>query len=129
MTTQDLDVYTFFSNDTNTGEHKLFAEGGSKGYVAHIDGTLAFVKAWTDIPPEQRAPGEAEIEMYTDPSGTYVEIEDQGPYATVAAGARAEWQVRWSVSTLASSVSPSASVADTATRQTLEQTADNMAQP
>jgi hypothetical protein len=50
------------------------------------DGVLFFV-----------APAEAEIQAYANPGKTFVEIEEQGAYTTLAPGASVSWTVRWSV--------------------------------
>ena len=42
-----------------------------------------------------QAPGEAEIEVYANPR--YVELEAQGPYATIAPAASVSWTVVWLV--------------------------------
>jgi hypothetical protein len=75
-----------------TGEHKLFADG-RRGWIAHVAGTLVFVKAFADIPLGSAAPGEAEIEIYATPK--YVEVEQQGAYQAIAPGERLAWRVRW----------------------------------
>ena len=115
---QDQDGYTFVSDAAAGTDQKLFADGGAKGYLAHLTQDLLFVKAWADVPSASRAPGEAEVEIYAQGAGTYVELENQGPYAPIAPGGRATWQVRWSLSRLASA---------TTARQALEQAADAMA--
>ncbi len=43
-----------------TNEQKVFADG-SEGWIAHVDGNLLLVKAFSDTPAAQAAPGEAEI--------------------------------------------------------------------
>jgi hypothetical protein len=75
-------------------DQKVFADG-HEGWIAHVDGNLLLVKAFPDTPLAQAAPGEAEIELYTDAGRTYVEVENQGAYASIAPGATATWKVRW----------------------------------
>jgi hypothetical protein len=65
-----------------------------------------FVKVWDDVPREKQAPGEAEVELYVDKTGTFVEIEQQGPYEELAAGASLVWTVSWLIDRLDSGVLP-----------------------
>jgi len=78
--------------ETRTG--KLFADG-EEGWLAHVDGDLLFVKVFPPVPAERQAPGEAEVEIYVDASGAFVEVEQQGPYEEVAPGASLGWQCYW----------------------------------
>lgn len=86
---------TWFHHDpsvlSDAGE-KSTADGAG-GFVAHASGGLLFLKSFTDVPPELQAPGEGEIEIYAN--NRYVEIEVQGPYARIDAGASASWRVTW----------------------------------
>jgi hypothetical protein len=78
----------------NARTGKLFADG-EEGWLAHVDGELLFVKVFPPVPLEQQAPGEAEIELYIDPKGVFVEVEQQGPYGSIAPGESAAWQCQW----------------------------------
>ena len=73
---------------------KGFADG-SEGWLAHVDGDLLFVKVFADVPRQAQAPKEAEIEIYVDGAGRFVEVEQQGAYAELAPGASSSWPVRW----------------------------------
>jgi hypothetical protein len=75
-------------------DQKVFADG-REGWIAHVAGDLLLVKAFADTTPAQAAPGESEIELYTDPGRTYVEVENQGAYANVEPGKSTVWPVRW----------------------------------
>ena len=71
---------------------KAFADG--TGWLAQVTpDRLLLVQSYTDIAATDAAPGEAEIEVFTN--GDYVEIEDQGALTTVAPGATLTWTVRW----------------------------------
>lgn len=102
-----LDSYTFFADDAatfadaSTMQGKFCADGGPKGYEAHLAGSQLLVQAWQDVPAAQNVPGEGEDEFYTDPSLTYEELENQGTYLPVAGGASSTWTVRWSLSEIA----------------------------
>jgi hypothetical protein len=73
---------------------KLFADG-EEGWLAHVDGDLLFVKVFPPVPAEQQAPGESEVEIYVDPGGAFVEVEQQGPYEELAPGASLSWRCHW----------------------------------
>jgi uncharacterized protein DUF4380 len=79
-----------------TDHQKLFAEG-REGWLAHVDGDALLVKTFAVVPRDAQAPGEAQIEIYATPAHTYVEIEAQGPYESIAPGAALSWRVVWLV--------------------------------
>jgi hypothetical protein len=86
----------WFPYDAGTiaADQKVFADG-HEGWIAHVAGDLLLVKAFTDIPAEKAAPGEAEIEIYTDAGHSYIEVENQGACVSLAPGASLSWTVRW----------------------------------
>jgi len=86
----------WFAHDPQKNERKgkLFADG-DEGWIAHIDGDLLFVKVFPPVPREKQAPGEAEVEIYVDPAGGFVEVEQQGPYGSIEPGQAARWQCHW----------------------------------
>jgi hypothetical protein len=86
-----------------TDHQKLFADG-REGWLAHIDGDAVLVKTFAIVPRAAQAPGEAQIEIYANPSLAYVEIEAQGPYETIAPGAALSWRVVWLVRRLPSDI-------------------------
>ena len=86
-----------------TDHQKLFADG-REGWLAHVDGDAVLVKTFAIVPRAAQAPGEAQIEIYANPSLTYIEIEAQGPYETIAPGAALSWRVVWLVRRLPAEV-------------------------
>ncbi|HSY24511.1 MAG TPA: hypothetical protein VK841_20430 [Polyangiaceae bacterium] len=74
---------------------------GRDGYLAHAGNGLLLVKTFADLPPEMQAPGEGEVEVYGN--NRYVEVEAQGPYASIEPGAVLEWTLRWYLVPLAAS--------------------------
>jgi hypothetical protein len=86
-----------------TDHQKLFADG-REGWLAHIEGDAVLVKTFAIVPRAAQAPGEAQIEIYANPSLAYVEIEAQGPYETIAPGAALSWRVVWLVRRLPSDI-------------------------
>jgi len=91
-----VDGVAWFAYDAAaiTADQKLFADG-REGWIAHVDGDLLLVKSFADTLPAQAAPGEAEIEIYANAGHTYVEVENQGAYVSLAPGAATTWTVRW----------------------------------
>lgn len=94
-----------------TGEGKLFADGAG-GYLAYVVGDRLLVKQFEDQPVTAAAPGEAEIELYVNPDHSYVEVENQGAYRSIAPGETVRWQVVWYVRQLPPGVTPSVGNAD-----------------
>lgn len=93
---------TFYDHGAFEGDKclKLHADGQG-GYLAHLQGELLLLKIFQDTPPEKQAPGEGECEIFANEDGKYVEIEVQGPYATILPGARSTFRVRTVVVPLA----------------------------
>jgi len=83
-----------YDKTAGTSDQKAFADG-REGWIAHLAGDLLLVKAFADTTPAQAAPGEAEIEIYTDAARSYIEVENQGAYVTLEPGAASRWPVRW----------------------------------
>ena len=93
----DDDGITWFVYDEEKipAKHNKFFADGSEGWVAQVNEDMVFIKKFSDISPEDAAPGEAEIEVYTDPNKSYVEIEQQGVYRRLSAGDSLVWEVKW----------------------------------
>lgn len=79
-----------------TDHQKLFADG-REGWLAHVHEDTLLVKTFAIVPRAAQAPGEAQIELYATPAHTYVEVEAQGAYETIAPGAALSWRVVWLV--------------------------------
>jgi hypothetical protein len=88
------------------GEGKLFADGAG-GYLAYLLGDRLLVKQFQDQPASAAAPNEAEIELYVNPDHSYIEVENQGAFASIAPGQTVRWQVVWYVRKLPGGVVPS----------------------
>jgi hypothetical protein len=90
-----------------TEHQKLFADG-SEGWLAHAGSGTLLVKTFEVVPRAEQAPGEAQIEIYASPAHTYVEVEVQGAYRTIAPGAVLAWRVVWLVRKLPAGIVPAA---------------------
>jgi hypothetical protein len=89
---------TFYAYDAAaiTDHQKLFADG-REGWLAHVAGDALLVKIFAPVPRARQAPGEAQIEIYANPARSYVELEVQGAYETIAPDAALDWRVIWLV--------------------------------
>ena len=77
-----------------THDSKAFADG--TGWIAQVTPErLLYLVSYPDFEPAAAAPGEAEIELYTNSSDVYVEFEQQGALAVIAPGESMTWTVRW----------------------------------
>jgi hypothetical protein len=100
------DGITWLAHDpaTMTENAKSFGDG-AEGWLAHVDGRGLFLMTFPKVPRAAQAPTEAEIELYVDRTGLFVEVEQQGAYEPVAPGATSEpWTVRFQLHALPSGV-------------------------
>jgi hypothetical protein len=93
------------------GEGKLFADG-SGGYLAYATGGSILIKQFEDLPMSAAAPGEAEVEIYVNAAHSYVEVENQGSYASIDPAGSVRWKVTWYVRRLPAGLTPSVGNAD-----------------
>ncbi|MEJ7739268.1 MAG: DUF4380 domain-containing protein [Chitinophagaceae bacterium] len=94
---EDINGITWFNyrKDKIMDQQNKFFADGSEGWIAQVNDDIIFVKSFPDIPLEKAAPSEAEVEIYTNPQKSYVEIEQQGAYVELPPGASLRWQVTW----------------------------------
>ena len=87
---------TWFAYDAATilADSKLYADG-AEGWLAHVAQGLVFIKRFVDVPANMQAPGEGDVELFTNLAHTYIELEDQGSYATLAPQSSTSWTVTW----------------------------------
>lgn len=98
----DASGIVWYQHDpSDATQYKLY-DDGKMGWLAAVVSTSLFVKQFDDVPASEQAPTEAEIEIYS--SAKYVEVEEQGPYQSLAAGASQAWTVRWYVRTIPAGV-------------------------
>jgi hypothetical protein len=94
VTRSGIQWYQYDASVVVAQGQKTFAD--AKGWLAHIERDFVLVQAFPDVPMGGAAAGEAEVELYADPSHTYVEIEPQGPALTIEPGTSSRaWTVRW----------------------------------
>ena len=95
--TNEISGIVWYDQNTSTNSmsiKKFFCDG--KGWLAHVTtDNILFIKNFTDIPLAKAAPAESEIEVYTEPSKLYTELENQGAYVTLNPKDSISWQVKW----------------------------------
>jgi len=82
-------------------EHKLIKSQKlfyhARGWIAHCNNGILFLKTFPDFPPSQSAPNEEEVELYVSNDFPYMEIENQGLFTKLAPGGSLQWIVTWYV--------------------------------
>lgn len=84
---------------------KLFMNGG-ENWLAHLHEGRLFIKQFPHITPSEVAPGEEEIEIFSNKEKPFIELENQGRYQSLISGESLTYQVKWYVRELPSNVSP-----------------------
>lgn len=79
---------------------------GAGGWLAYALGGVLFMKKFPEVLPASIAPKEGDIEIY--PGSDYPELEVQGAYTHLAAGASIPWTVQWRAVAIPSTVSVNA---------------------
>lgn len=86
--------YDFSGNDAQTKS----VGDGAEGWLAYVANGVLLLHTFVDIPAGAEAEGEGEIEIYTAPNNTLVELEPQGAAMDLAPGATsAPWRAYWYV--------------------------------
>lgn len=75
-------------------DSKLSADA-TEGWLAYVDGDVLFVKKFPDVAPAMIAPAEGDVQLYTNMAHSYIELENQGPYTTIAPQGSLTWTVTW----------------------------------
>jgi len=94
FTVNEMGGLLWYESGPVAHDSKAFADG--TGWIAHVTPErLLFHLTYQDFQAADAAPGEAEIEVYTN--GSYVEVEAQGPLIRLEPGNMISWTVRWKV--------------------------------
>ena len=101
---------SWYNFETGAQNGKLNAEG--KGWLAYAANGLLLIKKIEDLTPSQPAPDEAEIQVYVNQGKTYIELESQGEYKTLAPGESLTWVVDWYLIPLKEKAVPSGKLLD-----------------
>ncbi len=95
----------WFQHQEGFPKTKLCSDG--QGWIAHVSKQRTLLlKRFEDVIPGEAAPGEGEIEIYSDLR--YVEVENQGAYRDIPPGGLMSWTVRWYVRRVPSDIAVSA---------------------
>ena len=90
---------------SHTAAQKFFSDG-SEGWSAFLNSDRElYIRKFKDVPYLKQAPGESEIELWLNSSDTYIELEVQSEYKSIAAGDSVVWTSKWYVRDLPSSIS------------------------
>lgn len=106
FTAQDGAVW--FKTDEAPQNRKINADG--TGWLAYANNGLLLIKQFEDLKAGAPAPDEAEIQVYLNRGKTYIELESQGAYTTLAPGEQLSWTVRWYLIPVSGETQPSASL-------------------
>ncbi len=99
------DVTWYQFNDTDDSGNKFFSDGAD-GWFAHAnDNGTIFIKQFADVPFDDKAPDEGEVELWLNGDFAYIELENQGAYANIPAGYLSEYKVKWYVRKLPEDIS------------------------
>lgn len=102
----------YFWDDAIVGvglTNNKFSCDGSGGWMAHLSGSLLFVKTWDDVPLADQHETDREIQLYVGED--YEEVEMRGAYQDITVGGTASFQARWYVRPAPSDTSPAGLVA------------------
>lgn len=101
---------SWYNFETGAQNRKINADG--KGWLAYAANGLLMIKKFDDLTPSQPAPDEAEIQVYVNQGKTYIELESQGEYKTLAPGESLTWAVDWYLIPLKEKAVPSGKLLD-----------------
>ena len=101
---------SWYNFETGAQNRKINADG--KGWLAYAANGLLMIKKFDDLTPSQPAPDEAEIQVYVNQGKTYIELESQGEYKTLAPGESLTWAVDWDLIPLKEKAVPSGKLLD-----------------
>lgn len=99
---------SWYNPDVADQNRKINSDG--KGWLAFAANGYLMVKKFDDLTLEQPAPEEAEIQVYVNQGKTYIELESQGAYTTLAPGEELTWTVKWYLTPLKDKAVPSKSL-------------------
>ena len=110
MTFESAYDVAWYKCDEASLNRKVNANG--RGWLAYCAGGLLLLKKFQDLHPSEAAPGEAEVQIYVNHGRTFIELENQGVYTSLAPGGQLSWTVRWYLFPVASEAQPSQSLKD-----------------
>jgi hypothetical protein len=76
-----------------TRTSKYFTD--ARGWAAHVHGGVVMLRVFPDLSRERMAPRQAELELFFGLERDYIELENQGAYEVLAAGAPLVYATQW----------------------------------
>ncbi len=67
----------------------------TQGWAAYVIDGRMFLKKFPNVPRNEIAPGEGDVDFYVSSIADYVEFEIEGKYRPLAPGAHSTWHVEW----------------------------------
>ncbi len=113
-TTTGINWFDDASKSASSSDGSKATADGSEGWSAYALNGILFLKKFADQPASAQVPGEGEICIYPAPvtdagaGASFLEVEVQGPYTSIAAGANLPWTVQWRIAKIPSTVTVSA---------------------
>ncbi len=93
-------IVWYEADASDPGGKKFFCDG-SEGWFAHVNKNgVLFVKTFDDVPQNDAAPGEEEIEFWHASATSYIELENQSEYVSIPAGGTLTYTVKWTAKEL-----------------------------
>ncbi len=96
---------SWYNPDVTNRNRKINSDG--KGWLAYAANGFLIIKKFDDLTLSQPAPDEAEIQIYVNAGKSYIELESQGEYKTLAPGEELTWVVDWFLIPLKEDATPS----------------------
>ena len=87
-------LWYHFNKDSVPEPQKLFSTA-KEGWLAHLIDNLLFIKKYPDISITELSPGQGEIEIFAQKEGTYIELENHGPYTVLQPGEQLTYNEKW----------------------------------
>jgi hypothetical protein len=87
--------YLDYQNSQLSNGKYIVASDGSEGWFAHAESGIVFIKTFPDYPAAQIPPNEGKIQLYTEDTHLFLEMEEEGAYGSIAAGGSIVWTVHW----------------------------------
>ena len=105
LTLEEAQGALWYRTDEVNQNRKINADG--EGWLAYANNGLLLIKHFDDLQSGQPAPEEAEVQVYVNRGKTYIELESQGAYTTLAPGEQLTWTVRWQLKPFKGEAAPS----------------------
>lgn len=83
-----------FNKDSIPEPQKLFSTAQG-GWLAHLMGDLLFIKNFPDTKVSDLPPGQGEVEIFAQKGGSYIELENHGPYTVLKPGEHLTYTEKW----------------------------------